>query len=111
MINLKTIIEEDSAVKRGGYSSAIFLTYTLNLNFFEQIIAPVLESAGCSNVLILTDPDGYAEALETGKKQVAYAGMRYVCAPIPRVSSGVQHSKILFMVGKESGAYCLAAVT
>jgi hypothetical protein len=109
MINLKTIIEEDSAVKRGGYSSAIFLTYTLNLNFFEQIIAPALESAGCSNVLILTDPDGYAEALETGKKQVAYAGMRYVCAPIPRISSGVQHSKILFMAGKESGRLLLGS--
>ena len=109
MVNLKTIIEEDSAVKRGGYSSAIFLTYTLNLNFFEQIVAPALESAGCSNVLILTDPDGYAEALEIGKKQVAFAGMRYVCAPIPRIGSGVQHSKILFMAGKESGRLLLGS--
>ncbi|NMC46195.1 MAG: hypothetical protein GYA52_05120, partial [Chloroflexi bacterium] len=50
-INLKSFIEDESAVKTGGFSGAVFLTYTLNLGFFEQIIAPALERAGCSNVL------------------------------------------------------------
>lgn len=62
-INLKSIIEDESAIKSGRFSGAIFLTYTLNLAFFEQIIIPALEQAGCSNVVIIADPDGYNDAL------------------------------------------------
>lgn len=102
-INIKSTIEDGEAVKAGGFSGAVFLTYTLNLGFFENIIGPSLERAGCSNVLIISDPDGYAEALEMGQKNVSYAGMRYVCAPITRKGNGVQHAKILFMAGPERG--------
>lgn len=102
-INLKSVIEEDSAIRVGGFSGAIFLTYTLNLGFFEQIVAPALERAGCSNVLIIADPDGYAEAIEMGQKSVFFAGMRYVCAPLLRKHSGVQHVKLLFMAGADRG--------
>jgi len=102
-INLKSFIEDESAVKSGGFSGAVFLTYTLNLGFFEQIIAPALERAGCSNVLIITDPDGYAEAMEMGLRNVIYAGLRYVCTPLPRKGYGVQHSKILLMAGANQG--------
>lgn len=102
-INLKSIIEDDSAVKSGGFSGAIFLTYTLNLGFFEQIVAPALERAGCSNVLIIADPDGYSEAIEMGHKNVHNAGLRYVCTPLRRKKNGVQHVKMLFMAGPERG--------
>jgi hypothetical protein len=103
MINLKSIIEDDSAVKSGGFSGAVFLTYTLNLGFFEQIIAPALERAGCSNVLILADPDGYSEAIEMGRKNVHNAGLRYVCTPLKRKGIGVQHVKMLLMAGPGRG--------
>ncbi len=102
-INLKAIIEDDFSVKSGGFSGAIFLTYTLNLGFFEQIIAPALERAGCSNVLIIADPDGYSEAIEMGRKNVHNAGLRYVCTPLRRKGIGVQHAKMLFMAGPERG--------
>lgn len=102
-INLKSFIEDESAVKTGGFSGAVFLTYTLNLGFFEQIILPALERAGCSNVLIICDPDGYAEAIEMGLKNVVYAGFRYVCTPLPRKGYGVQHAKIFLMAGANRG--------
>ncbi len=102
-INLKTVIENEAAVKHGGFSGAVFLTYSLNLGFYEQIIAPALERAKCSNVLIIADPDGYADALATGRKTVAYAGMRYVCTALPRKRNGLQHAKILLMAGKNRG--------
>ena len=44
-INLREIIENDSAIKSRGFTGAVFLTYTLNLGFFEQIVAPALERA------------------------------------------------------------------
>lgn len=103
IINLKSFIENESAVKSGGFSGAVFLTYTLNLGFFEQIIAPALERAGCSNVLIISDPDGYAEAMDMGLKNVCFAGLRYVCTPLFRKSHGIQHIKMLLMAGANQG--------
>jgi len=57
-VDLRKIISEGSALRSGGFTGAVFLTYTLNLVFYEQMIAPVLDQAGCANVLILADPDG-----------------------------------------------------
>ena len=102
-INLKSIIEDESAIKSGRFSGAIFLTYTLNLAFFEQIIIPALEQAGCSNVVIIADPDGYNDALERGLKNISYAGLRYLNTPFPRKGYGVQHIKLLLMFGPERG--------
>lgn len=102
-IDLLNVIREDSAIKSGGFTGAIFLTYTLNLNFFEQIVAPALDQAGCSNVLILADPDGYQQALEIGVKSIGGVGLRYVCSPIMRKGYGIQHAKLLFMAGPNRG--------
>lgn len=102
-IDLRSLISDDKAVRKGGFTGAIFLTYTLNLTFYEQMIAPALDQAGCANVLILVDPDGYNGALEMGLKTIEEAGKRYVCAPLPRAGRGVQHAKVLFMAGPQIG--------
>lgn len=102
-INLLDVIRDESAIKSGGFTGAIFLTYSLNLAFFEQIIAPALDQAGCSNVLILVDPDGYQQALEIGAKSIQSVGLRYVCSPIARRGQGIQHAKMLFMAGPNRG--------
>ena len=102
-IDLLNVIRDDSAVKSGGFTGVIFLTYSLNLTFFEQLLAPALDQAGCSNVLILTDPDGYQQALELGASSIQTAGLRYVCTPVLRKGAGIQHAKMLFMVGPNRG--------
>ena len=102
-IDLLDVIRDDSAVRSGGFTGAVFLTYSLNLTFFEQIVAPALDQAGCSNVLILADPDGYQQALEMGANSIQTAGLRYVCAPVFRRGYGIQHAKMLFMVGPNRG--------
>ena len=102
-INLRKVIGDDSAIKSGGFTGAVFLTYTLNLTFFEQMIAPMLDQAGCANVLILADPDGYSGALEIGVKTISGAGLRYVCTPVMRTGRGVQHAKLLLMAGPKRG--------
>lgn len=102
-IDLRKVIGDDSAIKSGGFTGAVFLTYTLNLAFYEQMIAPMLDQAGCANVLILADPDGYSGALEMGAKTISGAGLRYVCAPVVRTGGGIQHAKLLLMVGPKRG--------
>src|SRR5688572_5224771 len=102
-IDLLNVIRDDSAVKSDGFTGAIFLTYSLNLTFFEQLLAPALDQAGCANVLILTDPDGYQQALEMGASSIQTAGLRYVCTPLLRKGTGIQHAKMLFMAGPNRG--------
>jgi len=102
-IDLLKVIRDDSAIKTEGFTGAIFLTYSLNLTFFEQILASTLDEAGCSNVLILADPDGYQQALEMGVKSINGVGLRYVCVPVQRKGQGIQHGKMLCMVGPKNG--------
>ncbi len=108
-IDLKTFIQNDEAIKEGGFTGAIFLTYTLNLNFYEQIIASALDRAGCANILIIADPDGYAGALDMGVRSVTGVGRRYLCVPLPRARQGVQHAKLFFMVGPKHGRMLLGS--
>jgi len=102
-INLLDVIREDTAIKHGGFTGAVFLTYSLNLNFFEQIVLPALNEAGCSNVLILADPEGYEQAMDIGAEFISEVGRSYVCVPVPRIGKGIQHSKVLFMAGPARG--------
>ena len=102
-INLLDLIGDDKAAKNGGYSGAVFLTYSLNLIFFEQIILPALNRSGCANSTIIADPDGYFSSMEQGKENIKDAGLRYVCSPITRPGSGIQHAKILLMAGPQHG--------
>ena len=102
-IDLRDVIGDESAVKAGGFAGSVFLTYTLNLTFYEQVVAPKLDQAGCSNVLIIADPDGYQGALDMGMKSISGAGLRYVCTPLPRTGWGVQHAKVLLMAGAKRG--------
>ena len=39
-LDLVQAIKDDRALKHGGFTAAVLMTYTLNLNFFEQIVAP-----------------------------------------------------------------------
>ena len=102
-ISLQDFIKNDSAVKLGGFSGGVFLTYTLNLGFYEQIVASWMDQAGCANVLILADPDGYTGAIDMGTRPIKTVGLRYVCAPLERKARGVHHAKLLLMAGPRIG--------
>jgi hypothetical protein len=85
------------------YIGAVVLTYTLNLNFFEQLVVPRLDGAGCANVVILSDTYGYDDALKRGASNLRGAGTRYVCSPIQSPGRGVQHAKLILMAGPRRG--------
>jgi hypothetical protein len=87
----------------GQFRGAIILTYTLNLNFFEELIAPRLDAMGCTDVLILTDVHGYDDALSRGARSLTGVGTRYVCAPLFNPGHGVQHAKFILLVGPGHG--------
>lgn len=103
MLDVRGWIADDSGIGQGGFAGAVFFTYSLNLNFFEQIIAPALDRAGYANVLIITDPDGYTSALDLGARSLTGVGRRYVVAPLRRRGHGIQHAKLLLMAGEQRG--------
>jgi len=78
---------------------AVLLTYTLSLNFFEQLVAPRLDKVGCSNVLILADRHGYDDTLTKEPRSLTGVGTRYVCAPLLNSGGGVQHAKAILLAG------------
>ena len=102
-LNLVEAIQDDRAVKEAGFAGVVFLTYTLNLRFYEQIIAPALDRAACANALIIADPDGYADALQLGAMSITGAGRRYVCVPLSCEGRGIQHVKLVLMAGAKYG--------
>lgn len=85
------------------YRGALFLTYTLDLVFFEELVAPKLDALGCTNIVILADQHGYDEAQVRGHRHLRRVGRQYVCAPIVSPSRGVQHVKVIMLVGPEHG--------
>lgn len=102
-IDLIQALGDDRAAKSGGFAGAVFTTYTLNLNFYEQIVAQALGRAGCANVLIIADPDGYTGALQMGAKTIAGVGRQYVCTPLLHRGKGVQHVKVALLAGTHYG--------
>jgi hypothetical protein len=55
-----SLLEE---LQSGEYETAMFLTYTINLRFFELMILPRLRRMGVSRVGILIDQKGYQDSL------------------------------------------------
>lgn len=85
------------------YHSAIFFTYSLNLVFFENMVLPKLEQLGIRCNIILADPFGYDEAIATGQNNIQQAGRHYICTPLRKKEIGVQHAKLLLLVGEKHG--------
>jgi hypothetical protein len=105
-IDVGALLEE----LKGNFRGAVFLTYTLDLGFFEQLIAPKLDALGCTNVVILSDRHGYDEALARHATKLTGVGRRYLCVPIHQPNgSGVQHVKAILLVGPEEGCLLLGS--
>lgn len=87
----------------GEFDTAFFLTYSLNLRFFEQLVLPRLNRLGVVNVGILTDEHGYQASLDDplGQEQ---CGRSYVVGTSLRLTS-LQHAKMLWLHGKRDLVY------
>lgn len=84
----------------GQFDTAFFLTYTLNLRFFEWLVLPRLRRMGVTHIGILVDYTGYAETLRDTRQQ-SECGRSYTVAPVRLVGGGIQHAKALWLSGKQ----------
>lgn len=103
-MGINILAELEGLITDGArFKGAIFLTYSLNLQFFEQLIQPKLDALGCTHVVIISDVFGYQEALSRNLHHITGVGRRYVCAPIHPNGHGVQHGKVLMLVSENRG--------
>lgn len=93
---MNNIILLSELQKEEDYDTAFFLTYTINLRFFESMILPRLRRMGISHIGILIDQRGYQESLEYTIPSTA-CGREYILAPVYLPQRGIQHAKLLWL--------------
>lgn len=86
-------------IGESGFQSAAFLTYGVDLTFFEAKVMSHLQENGCRNVIVMADGHQSKDALNSA------ALLRYVGVQCPlvtvRLGNRAFHPKALLMVGEE----------
>jgi hypothetical protein len=92
------------ALERGQFDVALFLTYTLNLRFFEQLVLPRLRRTGVGWIGILADEKGYRDSLADPLSSDECGSAYAVGTPRIRLA-GLQHAKVVWLQGREHEVY------
>src|SRR4051794_4874581 len=90
----------------GQYEHALFTTYSLNLNFFEQWVMPLLRTAGVRNTIILADEAQLGAAL--GDRNLRSLGRSYHAVAV-RLGPGAFHPKLIVLTGTDSTRACISS--
>lgn len=80
------------------WERALFSTYALSLTFFETYLLPQLRKAGCEQIVIMADIDGYRGSLMELKSR--HVGREYSLIPVSS-STGIFHPKVTYLWGDE----------
>jgi hypothetical protein len=92
----------------GSWEHALFLSYGLNLPFFERMILPNLPGT-CRNRILLGDEKTYLGSCDhfADSGLVRYANSQYVAEPILRRPSS--HAKLVLLTNSEAGWLALGS--
>src|SRR3954447_10136987 len=82
----------------GKYEHAIFATYSLNLQFVEKWVLPLLRAAGVRNTIILADESQFGAAL--ADPNVRSLGRSYHGVAV-RIGPGAFHPKLMLLAGDD----------
>lgn len=85
-----------------GFETAIFLTYGVDLAFFETALLSPLRSNNCRNHLIFVEAERYEDTLHNLRGSFSWVGSRYVLVPV-QLSNGLFHPKIALLIGPNQG--------
>jgi hypothetical protein len=94
------------ACLEGDYESAIFATYSINLQFFESWVRPMLARCGVRNVVVFADRSQLGPALAA--PGLRSAGTRYHLVGAS-LGPGVFHPKIILLTSKDGARLCISS--
>ena len=80
------------------WKHALFTTYTLSLSYFESEALPSLIRAGCSDIWLIADAEGYRSSLL--ERHSMRVGHEYRLVPAA-LSNGVFHPKSIYLSSDE----------
>lgn len=80
------------------WKRALFTTYTLSLSYFETEILPALRGAGCTDIWLIADAEGYRSSLL--ERRSMGVGHEYRLIPVA-LSQGIFHAKSIYLSGDE----------
>src|SRR5918994_1248204 len=82
-----------------GFQSAAFLTYGVDLTFFEAKVMNRLQETGCRNVIVVADGHQSKDALNSAA-QLSYIGVQCPLVTV-RLGNKAFHPKAVLLVGEE----------
>lgn len=89
---------------REGSELCLIATYNLHLPFFEAVVLPKLEAAGCRYVAVLADARQCAAGLSADSTRPRRAGHDYALFPIQMPGGGAAfHPKVMLLAGARQG--------
>lgn len=81
-----------------SWKHALFTTYTLSLSYFESEVLRPLIRAGCSDIWIIADAEGYRASLL--ERRAARVGQEYRLIPAA-LPHGIFHAKCIYLSGDD----------
>jgi hypothetical protein len=85
-------------VQMRPWRHALFTTYTLSLSYFESEVLRPLLRAGCSDIWLIADAEGYRSSLLERRSMRVGQEYRLIPAALPE---GVFHAKCVYLAGDE----------
>lgn len=96
-----------SLIRQARPKRALFTTFTLSLNWFEAVVVPALDRAGCEQIDLLVDAR-YAQKA-TDETASLYVGSRYRIIPIYLEKTHVFHPKVTYLQGADGEDHLLVS--
>ena len=88
-------------VRHGGYDFCFVATYNAYLPFYEEVVLPRLNAAGCRANVLMIDARQCATALSEESTRPRRAGAAYTLMPVR--AGGAFHPKVILLVGRRKG--------
>jgi hypothetical protein len=87
-------------IESRGFEAAIVASYNVNFLFYEKVVLPQLQAAGCRHNILLADARQCAAELGSDVRAPQLCGSEYAILP---VRSGASfHPKFMLLVGRRS---------
>ena len=97
-INVLNAIEEYQ-----NYHSSIFLSYGINLPFYESVILRRLWKTNSRNNLVFIDAHRYQDTIHYFRDAIGYIGKRYLVVPVNVGAYQTFHPKLILLLGVDRG--------
>src|SRR5690348_10572353 len=79
------------------WKHALFTTYALSLSYFESEVLRPLHYAGCDDIWLIVDAEGYRRSLLERRSKRVGQEYRLIPAALPH---GILHAKSIYLSGE-----------